>query len=62
MRSWPSRDRRAAERLKRVKHKLAAPLVMEAGRVRAIGSHAELAGNDDLYRRLATSQLLAAET
>jgi len=37
-------------------------LVMEAGRVRAIGSHAELAGNDDLYRRLATSQLLAAET
>jgi ATP-binding cassette subfamily B protein len=37
-------------------------LVMEAGRVRAIGSHAELAGTDDLYRRLATSQLLAAET
>ena len=37
-------------------------LVIEAGRVRAIGSHAELAGTDDLYRRLATSQLLAAET
>jgi len=37
-------------------------LVMEAGRVRAIGSHAELAGTDDLYRRLAASQLLAAET
>ena len=37
-------------------------LVMEAGRVRAIGSHAELAGTDDLYRRLATTQLLAAET
>jgi len=37
-------------------------LVMEAGRVRAIGSHAELAGTDDLYRRLATSRLLAAET
>jgi ATP-binding cassette subfamily B protein len=35
---------------------------MDAGRVRAIGSHAELAGTDDLYRRLATSQLLAAET
>jgi ABC-type multidrug transport system fused ATPase/permease subunit len=37
-------------------------LVMEAGRVRAIGSHAELAGTDDLYRRLTTTQLLAAET
>ena len=37
-------------------------LVMEAGRVRAIGSHAELADTDDLYRRLATTQLLAAET
>ncbi len=37
-------------------------LVMEAGRVRAIGSHAELAGTDDLYRRLAATQLLAAET
>jgi ABC-type multidrug transport system fused ATPase/permease subunit len=37
-------------------------LVMEAGRVRAIGRHAELASTDDLYRRLVTSQLLAAET
>jgi ABC-type multidrug transport system fused ATPase/permease subunit len=37
-------------------------LVMEAGRVRAIGSHAALASTDDLYRRLATTQLLAAET
>ena len=37
-------------------------LVMDAGRVRAIGSHAELADTDDLYRRLATTQLLAAET
>ena len=37
-------------------------LVMDAGRVRASGSHAELAGTDDLYRRLATTQLLAAET
>jgi ABC-type multidrug transport system fused ATPase/permease subunit len=33
-------------------------LVVEAGRVRAIGSHAELARTDDLYRRLATAQLL----
>ena len=37
-------------------------LVMDAGRVRAVGSHAELADTDDLYRRLATTQLLAAET
>jgi ABC-type multidrug transport system fused ATPase/permease subunit len=37
-------------------------LVMEAGRIRATGSHAELAGTDDLYRRLAATQLLAAET
>jgi ABC-type multidrug transport system fused ATPase/permease subunit len=37
-------------------------LVMDAGRVRASGSHAELAGTDDLYRRLAATQLLAAET
>jgi len=35
MRSWPSRDRRAAERLKRVKHKLAAPLVMVVALVAA---------------------------
>jgi len=37
-------------------------LVIEAGRVRAVGSHAELVGTDDLYRRLATTQLLAAAT
>jgi ABC-type multidrug transport system fused ATPase/permease subunit len=37
-------------------------LVMDAGRLRAIGSHAELVGTDDLYRRLATTQLLAAGT
>jgi ABC-type multidrug transport system fused ATPase/permease subunit len=37
-------------------------LVMEAGRVRASGSHAELVGTDDLYRRLVTTQLLAAGT
>jgi ABC-type multidrug transport system fused ATPase/permease subunit len=37
-------------------------LVIDAGRVRAIGSHAELARTDDLYRRLATTQLLAAGT
>ena len=35
MRSWPSRDRRAAERLKRVKHKLAATLVVVATLVAA---------------------------
>jgi ABC-type multidrug transport system fused ATPase/permease subunit len=34
-------------------------LVMDAGRVRAIGSHAELVSTDDLYRRLAIAQLLA---
>jgi ABC-type multidrug transport system fused ATPase/permease subunit len=37
-------------------------LVIDAGRVRAIGSHAELVGADDLYRRLATTQLLASAT
>jgi ABC-type multidrug transport system fused ATPase/permease subunit len=37
-------------------------LVVDAGRVRAIGSHAELVGTDNLYRRLATTQLLTAET
>jgi hypothetical protein len=30
--------------------------------VRAIGSHAELAATDDVYRRLAAAQLLAART
>ncbi|MCM3923527.1 ABC transporter ATP-binding protein/permease, partial [Frankia sp. AiPs1] len=33
-------------------------IVMEAGRVRAIGSHAELLATDPLYRDLATTQLL----
>jgi ATP-binding cassette subfamily B protein len=37
-------------------------LVIDAGRVRAVGSHSELVGTDDLYRRLATTQLLAAGT
>jgi ABC-type multidrug transport system fused ATPase/permease subunit len=36
-------------------------LVMDAGRVRAVGSHEELIETDDLYRQLATTQLLAAE-
>jgi ABC-type multidrug transport system fused ATPase/permease subunit len=36
-------------------------LVMNAGRVRAIGTHDELIGTDDLYRQLAVTQLLAAE-
>jgi ABC-type multidrug transport system fused ATPase/permease subunit len=33
-------------------------LVLESGRVRATGTHSELASGDDLYRRLAESQLL----
>ena len=36
-------------------------LVMERGRVRAVGTHDELVGTDDLYRQLATTQFLAAE-
>jgi ABC-type multidrug transport system fused ATPase/permease subunit len=36
-------------------------LVMEGGRVRALGTHDELMANDDLYRELAETQLLAAE-
>jgi len=35
-------------------------LVMDAGRVRAAGTHAELLAADDLYRQLAATQLLAA--
>ncbi|MFD9902876.1 ABC transporter ATP-binding protein [Streptomyces sp. NPDC059063] len=33
-------------------------VVMEAGRVRAVGTHAQLMENDSLYRDLATTQLL----
>jgi ATP-binding cassette subfamily B protein len=36
-------------------------LVMDGGRVRAVGTHDELIANDDLYRELAATQLLAAE-
>ena len=36
-------------------------LVMEGGRVRAVGTHEELIANDDLYRELAATQLLAAD-
>jgi len=36
-------------------------LVMDAGRVRAVGTHDELIAADDLYRQLATTQLLVAE-
>jgi ABC-type multidrug transport system fused ATPase/permease subunit len=37
-------------------------LVMDAGRVRAVGTHDELTETDEVYRQLAASQLLAAET
>jgi ABC-type multidrug transport system fused ATPase/permease subunit len=36
-------------------------LVMDGGRVRAVGTHEELIAMDDLYRELATTQLLAAD-
>jgi ABC-type multidrug transport system fused ATPase/permease subunit len=36
-------------------------LVMDVGRVRAVGTHDELVETDDLYRQLAATQLLAAE-
>jgi ABC-type multidrug transport system fused ATPase/permease subunit len=35
-------------------------VVLEGGRVRAVGSHAELLGSDDLYRELVATQLLDA--
>jgi ATP-binding cassette subfamily B protein len=35
-------------------------VVFDAGLVRAVGTHAELVENDDLYRDLAASQLLTA--
>jgi ABC-type multidrug transport system fused ATPase/permease subunit len=37
-------------------------LVIDAGRVRAVGTHDGLIETDDLYRRLAITQLLAAES
>ena len=37
-------------------------LVLEAGQVRAVGTHEELLAADDLYRQLATTQLLAARS
>jgi ATP-binding cassette subfamily C protein len=37
-------------------------LVMDAGQVRAIGTHDQLIGTHDLYRQLAASQLLAVES
>ncbi|WP_432924937.1 ABC transporter ATP-binding protein [Microbispora sp. CA-135349] len=36
-------------------------LLLESGRVRALGTHAELVGSDELYRTLAATQLLADE-
>ena len=36
-------------------------LVMDGGRVRALGTHDELIATDDLYRELAATQLLAVE-
>jgi ABC-type multidrug transport system fused ATPase/permease subunit len=36
-------------------------LVMDAGQVRAAGTHDELLGTDDLYRQLAATQFLAAD-
>ncbi|RKS10312.1 ATP-binding cassette subfamily B protein [Nocardiopsis sp. Huas11] len=37
-------------------------VVMDAGRVRAVGTHAELVADDDLYRDLAAGQLLTSRT
>lgn len=37
-------------------------LVMEAGRIRAVGSHQELVGGDGLYRELAATQLLVNDS
>jgi ABC-type multidrug transport system fused ATPase/permease subunit len=36
-------------------------MVVEAGQLRAAGTHDELLGTDDLYRQLAATQLLAAD-
>ena len=35
-------------------------IVMDAGRVRAVGSHTELVSQDPLYRELAATQFLVA--
>jgi ATP-binding cassette subfamily C protein len=35
-------------------------VVMEAGRVRAVGTHEELVAEDELYARLAATQLLTS--
>ncbi|MER7111264.1 hypothetical protein [Streptomyces sp. NPDC000229] len=37
-------------------------VVMEAGRVRAVGTHAELVAADPLYGELAATQFLTAAT
>ncbi|ADD43689.1 ABC transporter ATP-binding protein [Stackebrandtia nassauensis] len=37
-------------------------VVLDAGRVRAVGSHTELVATDELYRDLAASQLLTADS
>jgi ATP-binding cassette subfamily B protein len=37
-------------------------LVMDRGRVRAVGTHDQLIANDDLYHELAATQLIASET
>ena len=37
-------------------------VVMDAGRVRAVGTHAELVADDDLYRDLAAGQLLTSRS
>ena len=37
-------------------------LLVDGGRVRALGTHDELVATDDLYRELAATQLLAADT
>jgi ABC-type multidrug transport system fused ATPase/permease subunit len=35
-------------------------VVLDRGRVRAVGTHAELLAHDELYRRLVATQLLPA--
>ena len=37
-------------------------VVLDRGRVRAVGTHAELFARDRLYRRLAADQLIAARS